>query len=35
MSTSDDAVVKSKIAYEHMRWTLRQATGEMPWSVAI
>jgi hypothetical protein len=30
MSTSDDAVVKSKLP---MRWTLRQATGEMPWRI--
>jgi hypothetical protein len=35
MSTSDDAVVKSTIAYEHMRWMLRQGTGEISWSVAI
>lgn len=35
MSTSDDAVVKSTIAYEYMRWMLHQGTGEMPWSVAI
>jgi hypothetical protein len=32
MSTSDDPAVKSKLP---MRWTFRQATGEVFWSILI
>jgi hypothetical protein len=32
MSTPDDPAVKSKLP---MRWTLRQATGEVLWSILI